>query len=106
NLERKIAHLEEKEHGFQRRDHSLEEREELYARKEQELTALLAAQRHTLEQIAHMPASEARQQLMDRMLCGSSAGIAKKIRRAEEEAKERARTRASFYTSLAIQRFA
>src|SRR4030095_5411615 len=70
NLERKFEHLEEKEHALQRRDQSLVEREELYARKEQELTTLLATQMHTLEQLAHMTATEAKQQLMDRMISG------------------------------------
>src|SRR5262245_12060436 len=106
NLERKFAHIEEKEHTLQRRDHSLVEREGLYAHKEQELATLLAAQRHTLEQIAHMTAVEAKQQLMDRMLSDARADAAEKLRRTEEEAKELARKRASFYTSLAIQRFA
>ena len=81
NLERKFEHLEEKEHALQRRDHSLVEREELYARKEEELTTLLATQRHTLEQIAHMTATEARQQLMDRMLSDARTEAAEKIRR-------------------------
>jgi len=106
NLERKFEHLEEKEHILQRRDHSLVEREELYARKEQELATLLATQMHTLEQIAHMTAAEAKQQLMDRMLSDARVEAAEKMRRTEEEAKELARKRASFYTSLAIQRFA
>src|SRR5215470_14635254 len=68
NLDRKIEHLEEKEHTLQRRDHSLVEREELYARKEQEVATLLATHVRTLEQMAHMTAAEAKQQLLDRML--------------------------------------
>ena len=106
NLERKFAHLEEKEQALQSRDHSLVEREGLYARKEQELATLLATQLHTLEQIAHMTTAEAKQQLMDRMLSEARTEAAEKIRRTEEESKELARKRASFYTSLAIQRFA
>ncbi|MDZ7379090.1 MAG: ribonuclease Y, partial [candidate division KSB1 bacterium] len=106
HLERKLAQLEEKENALQRRDVSLMERETLYARKEQELTSLLGAQMHALEQIARMTAAEAKQQLMDRMLAEARAEAAEKVRRIEEEAKELARKRASFYTSLAIQRFA
>jgi len=106
NLDRKIEHLEEKEHALQRRDHGLVEREELYVRKEQELATLLVTHRRTLEQIAHMTAAEAKQQLMDRMLTEARFEAAEKVRRIEEEAKELARKRASFYTSLAIQRFA
>ncbi len=106
SLERKLEHLEEKEHALQRRDHGLVEREELYARKEQELATLLATQLRTLEQMAHMTATEAKQQLIDRMLAEARSEAAEKLRRIEEEAKELARKRASFYTSLAIQRFA
>jgi ribonuclease Y len=106
DLKHQVEDLKEKEHALQRRDHSLVEREELYARKEQELATLLATQMHTLEQIAHMTATEAKQQLMDRMLSEARTEAAEKVRRAEEEAKELARKRASFYTSLAIQRFA
>ena len=81
SLERKIEHLEEKEHGLQRRDHSLVEREELYARKEQELATLLATQLRTLEQVAHMTATEAKQQLIDRMLTEARFEGAEKVRR-------------------------
>jgi ribonuclease Y len=106
NLERKVAHLEEKEQALQSRDQSLMEREEVYARKEQELATLLLTQTSTLEQIARMTSVEAKQQLMDRMLSEARTEAAEKIRRTEEESKELARKRASFYTSLAIQRFA
>jgi len=49
-----------------------------------------------------MTTTEAKQQLMDRILSEARAEAAEKVRRAEEEAKELARKRASFYTSLAI----
>jgi ribonuclease Y len=106
HLEHKLEQLEAKEYALQRRDHGLVEREELYARKEQELATLLGAQMHALEQIAHMTAAEAKQQLTERMLAEARSEAAEKMRRVEEEAKELARKRASFYTSLAIQRFA
>jgi ribonuclease Y len=106
HLERKVEHLEEKEQALQRRDQSLGEREALYGRKEQELATVLTTQLHTLEQIAHLTANEAKQQLIDRMLAEARTEAAEKMRRADEEAKELARKRASFYTSLAIQRFA
>ena len=106
SLERKFEHLEEKEQALQSRAQSLVERETLYARQEQELVTLLATQTHTLEHIAHMTTAEAKQQLMDRMLSEARLEAAEKIRRTEEESKELARKRASFYTSLAIQRFA
>jgi len=106
NLERRFEQLETKEQALQQRDQSVMEREGLHVRKEQELAALMATQMHTLEQIAHLTAAEAKQQLIDRMLAEARSEAADKIRCTEEEAKELARKRASFYTSLAIQRFA
>jgi ribonuclease Y len=106
HLERKIAHLDQKESDLQKRDRELAKCEEQFAEKDQELTKLLDAQVRRLEQIGHLTAEEAQQQLMDRMLSEARSQVAERLRRMEEEAKELARKRASFYTSLAIQRFA
>lgn len=106
HLERQIEHLDRKEQDFQRRDRHLAEREERFAEREKEVLALLDTQVRRLEQVAGMTAAEAKQQLMERMLSEARMDVAEKVRHLEEEAKELARKRASFYTSLAIQRFA
>jgi ribonuclease Y len=106
HLERKAERLDQKERDLQQRDRHLAEREEHLAQREKELATLLDTQLRRLEQIARMTAAEAQQQLMDRMLADARAQVAERVRRLEEEAKELARKRASFYTSLAIQRFA
>lgn len=106
HLDRKDTHLEAQEQALQLRVQHGVEREALYERKEQELATLFATQQHTLEHIARLTAAEAKQQLIDRMLAEARTEAAEKMRRIDEEAKELARKRASFYTSLAIQRFA
>jgi len=106
SLERKSEHLDRKEQDLQRRDRHVVEREERFAEQEREVLALLYTQLRRLEQIAGMTAAEAKQQLIDRMLSEARADVGEKVRHLEEEAKELARKRASFYTSLAIQRFA
>ena len=105
-LEQKIADTEQKEHQLQSRDHRLQQQEEAYGLKENELAGLFDTQMRKLEQIAKMKASKAKQELMEHMLSEARTEVTEKIRRMEEEGKELARKRASFYTSLAIQRFA
>jgi ribonuclease Y len=105
-LERRVGHLEQREQDLHQRDQRLSLREADVVQKEEEFATVLSAQVHRLEQIAHLSASEAREQLMERMLADARAQAAERIRRLEEEAKELAQKRASFYTSLAIQRFA
>jgi ribonuclease Y len=106
HLERKAEQLDRREQECQHRDRHLVEREQEVAVQEKEMSTLLEAQRRRLEQVAHLTATEAKQQLMDRMLAEARSEVAEKMRRFEEEAKELAQKRAGFYTSLAIQRFA
>jgi ribonuclease Y len=106
NLERKNDFLERKEHDLQRRDQHVSQREGQCTEQEKELTTLLETQLRRLEQMAHLSAAEAKQQLVDRILAEARVEATEKVRRLEEEARELAQKRASFYTSLAIQRFA
>jgi ribonuclease Y len=53
-----------------------------------------------------MSKEEAKEELMEGMLADARSEVYEQIRRMEAEAKDMARKRASFYTSLAIQRFA
>lgn len=106
HLERRFEQLEHKEQDLRQRDVALHERTLQYSQQEEALGQVLTSQRHTLEQLAQLSSQEAKQQLMDRMLGEARVDIAEQIRRLDEEAKELARKRAAFYTSLAIQRFA
>lgn len=106
HLERKLIDLDKKEEELQQRDQRFQQRENTYAEKERELVTLADVQTRKLEDIARMKASEAKQQLMDNMLSEARMDVSEQLRRMEQEAKELAQKRASFYTSLAIQRFA
>lgn len=106
HLERKFEQLEQKERDLQQREQQIATHEGELHQRAQELTTLVETQTRRLEQIAHMTMAEAQQQLMDRMLAEARAQVAERIRHLEEEAKALAQKRASFYTSLAIQRFA
>lgn len=105
-LDQRLTTLDQRERELQSRDRRLKQREDMQGQKESELAAVLATQVQTLERLANLSASEAKQQLMDRILAEARADVAEQIRRMEAEAKEMAQKRASFYTSLAIQRFA
>ncbi len=105
-LERHLSDIEQHQHDLQARNEQLQQREILYTQKEQELSAVYETQLHRLEEIANLPAAEAKQQLMDQLLDEARAEAMDQIRRMEAEAREMAQKRASFYTSLAIQRFA
>jgi ribonuclease Y len=105
-LDQRLSTLEQHERDLQQRDCRLQQREEEYVQQENELATVLTNQVRTLEHLAHLSAAEAKQQLMDRMLAEARTDVTEYIRRMEAEAKEMARKRAGFYTSLAIQRFA
>ncbi|MGQ4809954.1 Ribonuclease Y [Candidatus Entotheonellaceae bacterium PAL068K] len=106
SLERHTEEFEHKERKLQQRRRQVAEHEERVVQQEHELKTLLDTQVQRLEQIAHLTAEEAQQQLMEQMLTAARSQAAEQVRRLEIEAKELAQKRASFYTSLAIQRFA
>lgn len=105
-LERRFADLEHQQEGLHDRNKLLVEREEALAQKSQGLETLYEEQRLRLEQIGDMSRTEAKEELMEGMLSEARSDVYEQIRRMEAEAKETAQKRASFYTSLAIQRFA
>ena len=106
HLERAGANLETQQQALRTQERQLQQRHEAYARKERDLDTLYETQRQRLEQMAHLSATEAKQQLMDQLLSSARADVMDQIRQMEAEAKDMAQKRASFYTSLAIQRFA
>lgn len=105
-LERRFADLEHQQEGLHERNKLLAEREEEHTQKSQALQTLYEDQRLRLEQIGEMSRTEAKEELMEGMLSDARSDVYEQIRRMEAEAKETAQKRASFYTSLAIQRFA
>ena len=105
-LERRVADLEHQQEALQQRGDRLQRQEDTYAQKSVELQTLYDDQLQRLEQIGEMSKAEAKDELMEGMLSEARMDVYEQIRRMEAEAKETAQKRASFYTSLAIQRFA
>src|SRR5688572_4654051 len=105
-LERRFADLDHQRHDLQQRDERLKQREEVYTEKSLALENLYDDQLQRLETIGEMSKAEAKEELMAGMLSEARSDIYEQIRRMEVEAKDMAQKRASFYTSLAIQRFA
>jgi len=105
-LERNRSGLDQQEQAIQSQMRVLQQREGSLGKKEAELASVYDAQVQRLEQIANLPAAEAKEQLMESLLSEARSEVMERIRRMEAEAKEMAQKRAGFYTSLAIQRFA
>ncbi len=105
-LERRFADLEHQQEGVHERNKHLVELEEAHTQKSQALQTLYDGQMLRLEQIGAMSRVEAKEELMEGMLSDARSDVYEQIRRLEAEAKDTAQKRASFYTSLAIQRFA
>jgi len=105
-LERRVADLEHQQAALQLRDDRLQQQEDTYAKKSVALQTVYDDQLQRLEQIGEMSKAEAKEELMEGMLSEARTDVYEQIRRMEAEAKETAQKRASFYTSLAIQRFA
>jgi ribonuclease Y len=105
-LERRFADLEHEQRHLKQRDDRLQQQEEAYTQKSLALQSVYDDQLQRLEQIGEMSRDEAKEELMEGMLADARSEVYEQIRRMEAEAKDMARKRASFYTSLAIQRFA
>jgi ribonuclease Y len=105
-LERRFADLEHERRDLKQRDDRLQQHEEAYVQKSLALQGVYDDQLQRLEQIGEMSKEEAKEELMEGMLADARSEVYEQIRRMEAEAKDMARKRASFYTSLAIQRFA
>jgi ribonuclease Y len=105
-LERRFADLEHERRDLKQRDDRLQRHEEAYVQKSLALQGVYDDQLQRLEQIGEMSKEEAKEELMEGMLADARSEVYEQIRRMEAEAKDMARKRASFYTSLAIQRFA
>ncbi len=105
-LERRFLDLERQQDDLHQRSQSLIEREAMGVQKLQDLEKLYDEQMLRLEQVGEMSRAEAKEELMEGMLSDARSDAYEQIRRMEAEAKDTAQKRASFYTSLAIQRFA
>lgn len=109
-LERRLAQkeetLERRLETLERREGGLGEREVEAERLRGELNNLVARQRGELERVAHLPAEEARAQVLKAVEDESRHDAARLIREIEEKAKEEGDRRARNIVTLALQRCA
>ncbi|MEN6401192.1 MAG: ribonuclease Y [Armatimonadia bacterium] len=98
--------LERKKGELDRHTQKLEERERGLETKEQEANELIEQRREELENVAHLTTQEAREVLLKEVEAEIAAQTAQTIDRAEREAREEARRKASWIIGQAIQRCA
>jgi ribonuclease Y len=109
-LERRISQREEslelKVQQAEKREQTLQERDQETARRADEITALIAQQRQTLERVAGLPTDEARRQLFEQIESEAREDIVAHLRKLERESREDAERRAREVLAFAIQRTA
>lgn len=105
-LEEREDALERKKSELDRQGQKLEERERGLETKEQEANNLIDQRREELESVAALTTQEARDLLLREVEGEIAASTAQIIDRAEREAREEARRKASWIIGQAIQRCA
>lgn len=98
--------LERKKADLDRHNQKLEERERGLETKEQEANELIEQRRGELESVASLTTQEAREVLLKEVEADIAVQTAQTIARAEREAREEARRKASWIIGQAIQRCA
>jgi ribonuclease Y len=105
-LDRKVDILDRKEKDVEKRLHYLGDKEKTCRAKEKELDILLVEEKEKLQKVSGMTKDEARAVLLKRLEDDVKLEAANMIRKAEEEAKEKADKEARKIIGLAIQRCA
>ena len=105
-LDKKSEQYEKRESTISNRERNAIRIEEDLTKKQQDLEALLAEQRHELERLAGISSREAKDLLMKSMESEAKYGATKLIRRIDSEAKETAKRKAQETLALAVKRYA
>lgn len=112
-LDRREETLDERTETVSKREERVEELENRLSaqvaeasRKDDELRAILDEQRARLEQVAGMTVDQAKQELMNAMEQEVRIEAANRVKRIEDEATEKAKERARYIISMAIERIA
>jgi ribonuclease Y len=105
-VDKKTQQLESRMGEVEKRDRALGDREKNVERRETELTDLIEAQRHKLEQVAGLTADEAKRELIRGIENDAKLEAAQIIKRIETEASELGAQKARKIIGMAIQRMA
>jgi ribonuclease Y len=106
NVDRKMQQLERREQEVESRDRGIGDREKRVEQREKELTEIVEAQRHKLEQISGLTVEEAKRDLIRSIENEAKLEAAQLIKRIETEATELASIRAKRIIATAIHRHA
>jgi ribonuclease Y len=105
NIERKNDLINSKEIEISRKEKTLSKREYALKEKEKEKEMLIAKQQETLEKIAAMTQTQARQQVMSSVVDEAKRLAAKEIKQIEDATKEEAEKKARDIIATAVQRY-
>ena len=105
-VDKKTQQLESRMGEVEKRDRALGDREKNVERRETELTDLIEAQRHKLEQVAGLTVDEAKRELIRGIENDAKLEAAQIIKRIETEASELGAQKARKIIGMAIQRMA
>ncbi|MDQ3698510.1 MAG: ribonuclease Y [Gemmatimonadota bacterium] len=105
-LDRKFDALDQRDKDVSRRASELGRKEKAIGDRERELEHLVAEERHRLEQLAGMSATDAKAELIHRLEEEAHADAANRIREIRETARRNAEREAKKIVALAVQRIA
>ncbi|MDY6880293.1 MAG: ribonuclease Y [Thermodesulfobacteriota bacterium] len=106
NLEKKVEYLEKREQAVAGKEKGIERIEQELKKKESEIDSLITDQRRTMERLAGISSSEAKQLLISSMESEAKHDAAKLIRRIENDAKAKADRKSQEIIALAVKRYA
>jgi len=106
NLERRTETLERREKDLNRKEKRTGEREEKLTEMETRCQQMLTEELRKLERISGLTATEAKEELRQRLIAEVKYAAAEEARRLLEESRENARKKAAEIITLAIERYA
>lgn len=106
HLDKKVDLLDQKEINISKREKNLVHQEKNTSEKEKKYHKLIKDQTEQLERIAGISSEEAKKRLMKVMENDAKHESAKKIKRIEDETREKADKKAREIISLAVERYA
>lgn len=105
-VDRRVETLERRERELNRKERRLSEREEKFTEMETRCQQMVDEELSKLEHISGLTATEAKEELRQRLLSETRREAAEEARRVLEESREHARKKAAEIIALAIERYA
>jgi len=106
SVDRRVETLERRERELNRKERRVSEREEKFVEMETRCQQMFDEELRKLEHISGLTATEAKEELRQRLLSETRHEAAEEARRVLEESREHARKKAAEIIALAIERYA